>query len=107
MIHESVTATEGYDVPRVIEPNHVFHETLGQGHAAISPVSSRRRRSLIARRADQRALTDNDPEVRAVQEHQKIRHALIDTNANAAGGDAARDHFRRPMALRLDADARR
>ena len=101
MIRETGTATKSHNVPRLIELNHLFHETIWQ--TARNRYLARQLgllRGLIERRGEESTLTDKARQGEALEEHTAIYQAFADRDAEAAA-DATREHFRRAMALRL------
>ena len=101
MIRETVTATKSQNVTRLIELNHLFHETIWQ--TARNRYLARQLgllRGLIERRGEESTLTDKARRAEALEEHTVIYRAFADRDADAAA-KATREHFRRAMALRL------
>jgi DNA-binding GntR family transcriptional regulator len=100
ILAEMRPATTDHDVPRLIELNHLFHETIWQ--TARNRYLARQLEALrgLIERRDQSTLTDNDRSAQALQEHEAIYKAFVDSDANAAA-EATRVHSRRGMAFRL------
>ena len=101
LIEETATATEAHDVLRLVELNHLFHETIWQ--AARNRYLAHQLealRGLIERRGDQSTLIDETRQVEALDEHTSIYRAFVDRDA-AAAEQTTRRHFRRAMGLRL------
>jgi DNA-binding GntR family transcriptional regulator len=100
ILGEMVPATEEHDVARLIQLNHLFHETIWQ--TARNRYLARQLETLrgLIERRDQSTLTDNARQVQALQEHEAIYQAFVDSDANAAA-EATRGHSRRGMAFRL------
>lgn len=101
MIQETMSATESHNVPRLVELNHLFHETIWQ--TARNRYLARQLgllRGLIEGHGDGSTLTDETRQVEALAEHTAIYQAFVDRDADAAAA-ATREHFRRAMAIRL------
>jgi DNA-binding GntR family transcriptional regulator len=100
LLEESREAADDEDVPRLIELNHLFHETIWQ--SASNGYLARQLdvlRGLIERRG-QSTLLDPKRRVQALEEHSAIFDAIARQDPEAAA-EATRAHFRRAMGHRL------
>jgi DNA-binding GntR family transcriptional regulator len=100
ILDETAVVAKEHDVARLIELNHLFHETIWQ--SARNRYLARELgvlRGLIERRG-RSTLTDERRQGEAVDEHMAIFEAIAARDSEAAA-EATRTHFQRAMALRL------
>jgi DNA-binding GntR family transcriptional regulator len=100
ILDETAVASKEHDVARLIELNHLFHETIWQ--SARNRYLARELgvlRGWIERRG-RSTLTDEKRQGEAVREHVAIFEAISARDAEAAA-ETTRTHFQRAMALRL------
>ena len=102
IVEESREATTAHDVPRLIELNHLFHETIWE--SARNRYLARQLgllRGLIERRGSS-TLADPKRQTEALAEHVAIFDAISRQDPEAAA-QATHEHFRKAMGLRLRA----